>query len=457
MDSDRAIEDCTGRLVDYVLNSRFDDIPAEVRHEAERSFVNWTGVTVAGTRHQTVETAITALSEFSGPPQAAILGRPERFDILNASLINGMASAVLDFDSTQYKRTNIHPSGPVVPAILALAETMPVTGADFMHAYLLGIEVECRLANNVFGGTNSGWHVTGVVGTIGAAAAAGKLLGLNRQQLTWAFGIAATQPGGLREMYGTMCKSFTPGRACQNGLTAAILAAKGFNSSDHCIEASLGLAKVMAGVTDLSGVTEGLGEAFEVTTNIHKPFACAIVLHPIMDGCISLIKEHGFAPDEVAAVTLTVNPNVIVLAGRTEPTTGLEGKFSYNHASALALVTLAGGERQFQDDLIADPGIAGLRERVSATPSEDVRKNEAHITITLKDGRELKRHVEFALGCLENPMSDQDIEDKFRSLVSEILADPQADELVDLCWSVSELEDVADIPRATVPRVAVDG
>jgi 2-methylcitrate dehydratase PrpD len=450
-------DDITRRLVRYVISSRYDDIPGKVRHEAVRSFFNWTGVTVAGAHHETVEAAIRALKPLSGPAQAGILGRTERFDILNASLLNGMASAVLDFDSTQYKRTNIHPSGPVMPAVLALAETRPISGADFMHAYLLGIEVECRLANNVFGGANSGWHVTGVVGTIGAAAAAGKLLGLDEEQLTFAFGIAATQPGGLREMYGTMCKSFTPGRACQNGLTAALLAASGFKSSDRSIEAPLGLAKVMAGVTELEGVVADFGTAFEVSTNIHKPFACAIVLHPIVDGCIRLRNAHGFAPEDVDRVELTVNPNVLVLAGRTDPKNGLEGKFSYGHATALALTYLTAGEPQFQDAQIHDPALIYLRNRVSAKEQADIRKNEAHLIIHLKDGRILQEHVEYALGCLENPMSDADLGGKFKSLTESILPAAQVTELMDLLWSVEGLDDAGAIARTAVSKLAATG
>jgi 2-methylcitrate dehydratase PrpD len=447
------MDDVTRKLVEYVLTSKLDTIPQGVRHEAVRSLVNWTGVTIAGSRHETIETALAALKEFSGPAQATLFGREDRLDILHAALINGMASAVLDFDTTQYKHTNIHPSGPILPAMFAFAETRPTAGEDFLHAYLLGNEIECRLANVVFGANNPGWHITGAVGAIGAAAAVGRLMGLDAQQLTWAFGIAATQPGGLREMYGTMCKSFTPGRASQNGLTAALLAAKGFTSSDASIEAPLGLAKVMADITDLDGLTKGLGQEFEVTTNIHKPFACAIVLHPIVDGCVQLRRDHDLAPDAIASVALKVNPNVLLLAGRTDPKTGLEGKFSFGHATALALVHGKGGEPEFQDALISDPVLMDLRSRVTAEPDETIRKNEAYVTITLTDGVELSRHVEYALGCLENPMGDGDIEDKFRSLAQGVLADDQVEDVLGQCWSIASLDDVASLPRATVPKV----
>ena len=156
-------------------------------------------------------------SPFSGPAQASLLGRRERFDVMNAAFINGVSSHIFDFDDT-HLRTIVHPAGPVASAIMALSEYRPVSGADFLHALILGAEVECRIANAVYPAHyDIGWHITGTVGPFGAAAAAGKLLKLSEQQMVWALGLAATQPVGLREMFGTMTKSFHPGRAAQNG------------------------------------------------------------------------------------------------------------------------------------------------------------------------------------------------------------------------------------------------
>ena len=441
----------TRTLARYVLASDFDATPEAVRHEAVRSLINWTGCAIAGAHHATVETAMAALIPFSGPAQAQIVGRAERLDILSAALINGMASAVLDFDSTQFKHTNIHPSGPVLPAVLALSEFKPTSGAEALHAFLLGVEIACRLANVVFGPANPGWHVTGAVGAIGAAAAAGRLLGLDEDKMVAALGIAATQPGGLREMYGTMCKSFTPGRAAGNGLMAALLAEKGFDSAARPIEGSMGLAKVLAGATELSGLTEGLGEEFEISFNIYKPFACAIVLHPIADGCIGLRNAHGLKAADIDKVALRVNPNVLKLAGKEEPVTGLEGKFSFTHATALAIVHGAAGEAEFGDEPLADPEVAALRPRISATPDDAIAKDEVHIAITLADGRVLARHVEHALGSLENPMSDADIAAKFRSLAAGVLTQTRIDGLLKMCWDAAELEDAGAIARATAP------
>lgn len=242
-DSVAAGKDVTRKLANFVVTSQPDDVPHLVNKEAARTLLNWAACAVGGSRHETVDIAVGALAPFSGPPQATLLGRRERMDVFNAALINGIASHIFDYDDT-HLRTVIHPAGPVASAILAwseyraLSEYGPITGRDFMHALVLGVEVECRIGNAVYPAHyDAGWHITGTAGVFGSAAAAAQLMGLNQQQTTWALGLAATQPVGLREMFGTMTKSFHPGRAAQNGLTAAILAARGFTSSEQPLEA----------------------------------------------------------------------------------------------------------------------------------------------------------------------------------------------------------------------------
>ena len=217
-------------IADYVRNARVEDLPERVRKEVVRTFVNWMGVTIGGSRHESVGIAIAALRPFFGRAEADLVGRAERIDVLHAALINGIASHVLDFDDTHLK-TIIHPAGPVVSAILPLAQRQKITGVEFLHALALGIEIECRIGNAIYPSHyDAGWHITGSCGVFGSTVAAGKLLGLDTQQLTCAIGIAASQPVGLKVQFGTMTKSFHVGRAAQNGLVAAMLAANGFTS-----------------------------------------------------------------------------------------------------------------------------------------------------------------------------------------------------------------------------------
>jgi 2-methylcitrate dehydratase PrpD len=438
-------------LARYLVNSRWEDIPQRVRHEASRALLNWLGCAVGSCRHETVERALAAVRPFAGPPQAAVLGRAERLDILNAALVNGISSHVLDFDDTHAKA--IHPSAPVLPALLAYAEWRKVSGAELVHAFVLGVEAEERVGLSVFPEHyEAGWHITGTAGVFGAAAAAGKLLGLDQQRMAWALGIAATQSCGLQEMFGSDCKSLHPGRAAQGGLTAALLAANGFTSSEQAIEAPRGFARVMSRRFDPAVITEGLGERFELLSNMYKPYACGLVVHAVIDGCIELCREHRLAPDVIEAVELTVSPLVLRLTGKTAPQSGLEGKFSVYHAAAAAIVHGAAGEAQFSDACVRDPRVVAVRKRVSTREDAAIGRTEARVTIRTRDGRTLPRHVEHALGTLARPMSDGDLEAKFKGLAGEVLPPAQIEEAINLCWQISAQADAGALARAAVPR-----
>src|ERR1700758_657865 len=328
----------TRALAHYLVTAGYDDLPASVRKEGSRTLLNWVGVAIGGSRHQTVDIAAAALGPFSGPPQASLLGRREPFDIMHPPFTNGFPSHIFDYDDTHLK-TIIHPAGPVASAILAISEMQPVTGKDFLNALVLGVETECRIGNAVYPNHyDVGWHITGTAGVFGSAAAVGKLLKLNEQQMVWALGLAASQPVGLRESFGSMNKSFNPGRAASNGIFAAMLASKNFTSSDAMIEAKRGWANTISTKQDYKEITEGLGERYEAILNTYKPFACGIVMHPAIDAAIQLRNQYQLKPDQIDTINLRVNPLVLELTGKKTPTAGLEGKFSIYHAVAVAIV-----------------------------------------------------------------------------------------------------------------------
>jgi 2-methylcitrate dehydratase PrpD len=442
----------TRTLARFVVGHCAADIPDRVRHEAARSFLNWVGCAIGGSRHETVECALAALAQFSGPPQASVLGRKERLDIMLAALMNGITSHTFDCDDTHLK-TVIHPSGPVASAILALAERTPVRGEDFVHAFVLGVEVECRIGNAVYPAHyDVGWHITGTAGVFGAAAAAGKLLGLNEQQMVWALGIAATQSSGLREMFGTMSKPFHPGTAARNGLLAALLAQQNFTSSNEAIEAKRGFGHVLSTQFRPQAITDKLGDTWEISLNTYKPYACGIVIHPTIDGCIQLRNANALKADDIESITLKVHPLVLELTGKKTPQTGLEGKFSVYHSAAVAIIHGAAGEPEYSDAVVCDPRVIALRDRVSAAADPRVHEDQVHITIRVKTGKTLEKFVEHAIGSIDRPMSDADLEAKFRSFAQGILSPAETDRVIRLCWDVARLADVAEVARGTVPR-----
>jgi 2-methylcitrate dehydratase PrpD len=440
-----AAVDVTKTLAAYVVDAKAADVPQAVRTEAVRSLLNWAGCAIGGSGHETVDRALAAVTPFSGKPEATLFGRSEKIDVLNAALLNGIASHVFDFDDTHLK-TIIHPAGPVASALAALAEIRPMTGAELLHAFILGVEVECRIGNAVYPAHyDIGWHITGTAGVFGAAAAAGKILGLNAQQMTWALGIAGTQSSGFREMFGTMCKSFHPGRAAQNGLLSAFLAQQNFTSSDRVLEAPRGFAHVMSTARDFNEITGGLGEHFEVSLNTYKPFACGIVIHPSIDGAIQLRNENGLTAEMVEKVELRVAPLVLELTGKKTPRTGLEGKFSVFHSVAVAIIDGAAGEREYSDAKVVDPMVVKLRDSVGAVIDKGLRDDEAYVTVFLKDGRKLERHVPHALGSLERPMSDADLDAKFMGLCDGVISKDQAQKVLALYRKAETVADAAEL------------
>ena len=444
----------TRTLAKFIVNHRYAGIPEKVRHEAARSFLNWVGCAVGASRHETVERALAALSEFSGPREATVLGRGDRLDIMFAALMNGTTSHTFDFDDTHLK-TVIHPSGPVASAILALAERKPVKGEDFVHAFILGVEAECRIGNAVYPSHyDVGWHITATTGVFGAAAAAGRLLGLSEQQMVWALGIAATQSSGVREMFGTMVKPMHPGNAARNGLLAALLASKNFTSAEQGIEGRRGFANVLATARNYAEITEKLGETWEISLNTYKPYACGIVEHPAIDGCVQLRNEYKLKPEDIESIALKVHPLVLELTGKKTPQTGLEGKFSVYHSSAVAIVHGAAGEEQYSDEVVRDPRVIALRDKVMATVESGIHEDQVRIAIRLKGGKVLEKYVEHAVGSLGKPMSDADLETKFRGLAQGILSRGETDNLIQLCWDAGKLKDAGEVARASVPAVA---
>jgi 2-methylcitrate dehydratase PrpD len=439
-----ASKDATRKLARFITTSHCEGLPESVRHEAKRTLLNWVGCAIGGSGHEAVSNALAALLPFFGAGEASLFGRRERVDILHASLLNGISSHVFDFDDT-HAYTAIHPAAPVAPAILALAEHQAISGRDFLNALVVGIETECRIGKAVTPSHyEAGWHITGTAGVFGSAAAAGRLLGLNEQQMCWALALAAAQPVGLQEMFGSMTKSFHPGRAAQNGLTAALLASKGFTSSEQPLEAKRGWFDVMSTKTNYAALTD---ESWEILNNSYKPFACGLVVHPVIDGCLQLRDAHRLTPDAIDRIELDVNPRVMMLTGIKEPTSGLEGKFSVYHAAAVAIVEGAAGERQFSDEAVRARATADLRRRVFPSTDPAIGKIQARVTITLKNAAQLVAFVEHAAGSVKKPMSDGAIEQKVLGLADRILPADQVRDVVNLCWRADELDDAGEIAR----------
>ncbi len=441
----------TATLASWIVSNRIEAVPEDVRHEARRAIVNYLGCALGGSHDEAVDIAIRALGPYSGPPAASVLGRAERFDPLLASLMNGISSHVYDFDDTTPKNY-MHPTSPVASALFAYASVNPVSGRDFMEAFITGFEAEMRIGNAVYPAHyDVGWHITGTAGVFGAAAAIGKLLGLTLQQTVWNIGLAATQAAGIREMFGSMAKSFHPGRAAQNGYSAALLSQAGFTAGEHGLEGARGFAAVQAASYDLSRITAGLGEDYELRANTYKPFPCGIVNHPTIDGAIQIHHEHRPAPASIAAVRLRVAPLVLDLCNQTGITKGLQGKFSVYHGAAVGLVRGKAGIREYTDAAVNDPEIRRVRERTTAVGDASLTEDQAGIEVELTNGEKLTRFVAQSLGNIHRPLTDRQLEDKFLDQAALALPSAQAGKLLEQCWAIDRMEDVNGLIETAIP------
>lgn len=447
-------EGATARLAQYAVDLKYEDLPENVIHAAKRCLLDWLGVALGGSTHRGVDMLLEVAKTIGTQPKASIIGRRERTDLLHAALVNGFMSHVLDYDDTDVE-SYVHPSSPLWPAISALSEMQPVSGKQAIMAFVLGYEVENRIGHGINRYHDErGWHMTAMVGGFGAAAAAGKLLHFDGEQMCRAFGIAATSSSGLREMFGTLCKPFHPGKASMSGLYAALLARAGFTSSQSVLEAQRGFFFVNAGTTDTERVVLGLGEGFEILNDSIKPYSCGSVTHPAIEAVINLRNRQTIDPESVLKIEAEVHPIVLEVTDRPTPQTGLKGKFSIYHCLAAALVDGRCGPDQFTDKKVHDPVIQSMRAIASASANPDFRYEEARVRLTLKEGEILEEHVPFVSGTPTNPLSDDQLMSKYSPLAVKVLGSHGAKNLAERVWNLDEVDSFQNLLMMTTPAIA---
>ncbi len=410
------------RLVDFALGAHWPDIPDGARTAVRMLFGNAAALAVAAAPLPAVENAAAMLRRVGRTGWIPVLGRRDRWNPLDAAMLTGIAIHLEDFDDTHLP-TVLHPAAPILPAALAAAQWKKGASTEVLRAIAVGAEVAIRVGNGTRPGHyNQGWHVTGTMGRIGAAVAAGAILGLDARQLKSAIAIATTEAAGLTAALGTMSKALHPGRAASDGLEAALLAAHGLEGGEADPLTGEGSFPVLsAPAMDAGAMVEGLGTEWELEQNAFKPYACGVVSHPVIDAAIELAAQAG--PDEVQAVEVTVNPVVLDVMGVSAPTTGLESKFSAAHCFAVGFLYGAGGPHQFSDEVARRPEVAALRDRVKFNLSADVPKGAAKAALTTKAGAARHVDVRHATGSIQRPMTEAQLRRKAQGLVEPLLGD----------------------------------
>ena len=433
-------------LARFVAETPAARIPDAVLHQGKRCVINTIAVALHATQDPALKMMLNVLAAEGGAKRASVLGGTFKTSLQNAALANGLLVHLDDFDDTFFP-TVLHPSAPTIPAALALAEQVCASGQDFLVASILGLETTCRVALAIQGMRHGAvWHMTGTAGVFGGAAAVGRLLGLDTETMARALSLAGTQACGLRETFGTMTKAFHPARAAQSGVLAALLAQQGFTSASTIIEGQHGFIAAFAPRDgDAACITDGLLERWEVMNNAPKPYASAILSHPLIDAMLAFRRKPGVSPDQVASIRGRVNPLTIKLESRPEPRTGLEGRLSFQHAMTMALVDGVCYPAQFTDARVLDPVVTALRSKIKVEADASIAQDQCELTLTLSDGRSYTERVMHATGSPDNPVSDAQLDRKFRALAGSVLPKARVKRLLATLWQLERVADVGEI------------
>lgn len=440
----------SSRFANFIAMTPSSAIPASVRHDARRAILNNFAAGFGGCRDVAIDAMLAVVGPETGPRIASVIGRPEKLGMLDAAWLNAAIANVLDFDDT-HLATVIHPTSPIAPALLAFAEHRaavgrPISGAALTDAFVVGVEVCCRIGNAMSPGHyNRGWHITGTCGVLGAAAGVARLKGLDAECTNWALANAATQASGLVETLGFHAKSLNPASAARNGLLSALLAARGLSGPARPIEGPRGFFAVMSDSPDLSGLTDRFGETWEISLNALKPYPCGVVLHPVIDACLEL-RAAGRTPplDQIESIIVRGNSLLKARADR-RVTTGREAQVCLPHSVAVALLLGRAGPAEYTDALVNDSDVCAIGAKVVMHVDDDVPTEAAGVTVVRNDGVRLAEiYVSHARGSLGRPLTDAEVEAKLRAQAALNAPGVNCDKLIETVWSLDRQINAAE-------------
>ena len=438
------------RFARFVHRTGFAELPERVRHESRRSLLNALGCALGVARSLPVEQAIAVHRQFGGVPVATVIGRGERLDLLGASFVNAVSSNLLDYDDT-HLGTVIHPTAPVMPPALALAEAHGFPGREVLTAFALGAEVECRIGNGVSPGHYArGWHITSTCGVFGAAAASAKLLGLAPPQIADALGIAASQSAGLVENLPSAAKNVSVGNAARNGLFAALMAQAGYEAAMAAIEGPLGWARAMGDTPDTSAMLDSLGEVWELARNTYKPYPSGIVFHAVTDACLALRRDHGLDPAAISGVTV-FGDALLLARGDRQVNNARDARVSIHHTAAIAFLFGTATVGDYETPTVMDPKVRAFLTKVRAQLAPELPRGAARVDVALADGRTLSATVLHPHGSTEHPLSDAEIEAKVRNCAATGSPDCDVGRVIQLVWALDEQADTKALMEALMP------
>ncbi|AET67314.1 uncharacterized protein involved in propionate catabolism [Desulfosporosinus orientis DSM 765] len=435
-------------LACFIKGLRFADLPAEVVLAAKNAFLDWLGSAAAGSQREPGRIVLSVAEELGGKAEATLISTGRKTSSILAAFVNGSVSHIVELDDV-HKASIIHAGAPIIPAALAAAEKTGAGGRALIEGIVAGYESAIRIGEAVTPAHYHYWHTTGTVGTFGAAAAAGKILNLSEKELVHALGTAGTQAAGLWEFLadGAMSKHLHPGKAALNGLLAALLAGHGFTGASKIIEGEKGFVRATAQEFDLSKISQGLGQNYKILENCIKIHASCRHTHPAIDLVLELVKKYDLTPENIQTIVTRTYPIALDLTGNYEPHTLYAAKFSLPFCVALAAKQRKAGLNDFNQQTLVDPVIRDLMSRVQLMEDPEITalypaKWPALVEITDSEGKMFSQRTDYPAGDPENPVSQRDLEQKFRELASAHFGVARVQELVLL---ISQLEDLSSL------------
>ncbi|MFC1918403.1 MmgE/PrpD family protein [Chloroflexota bacterium] len=385
----------TRRLAEFIHDLSYDDIPENTIAKAKLLFLNWAGVTVGGyvDGQSEMNPMVEALSPFFGQPQATLITKKKKIDLINATLINGTASHYLDFDDDDFGKGIGHPGPPVIPAAVAMGEYREVNGKKLIEAIVAGVEAGGRIGDSVRPEHyNIGWHGTATLGIFGACAAAAKIIGLSADKIVTSLGITGTQAAGLRQSFGTTCKPLHAGKAASNGTLAVVLAENGFTAPQQILEGDWGFGRVLSPKFDETKINN-FGQPFKIEDVVYKRYPSCYDTHAHIWCILGIRDKYQLKVSDVVSVTMKASSFAYMNCNNPQPKTGLEGKFSIRYCAALALLKGKARVLDFTVEAVKAPEIREAMAKINVIPDKSLKKYEAEVCIKTTDGKEIKERL----------------------------------------------------------------
>jgi 2-methylcitrate dehydratase PrpD len=461
----------TAAVVRFVDGARIQDMPADVVKEGKRCLIDGLGLMLAGSTLRGSEIIRASIAAVGGKSEASVLGRAHlAAPVAAVALANGASGHAMDFDDTQLSTTPdriygllTHPTIPALAASLAVAERLGASGQAFLEAFLTGFEVECKIAEAIDPDHyQRGFHTSGTVGTFAGATCAAKLMRLSPDVVAHALGIAASLASGIRVNFGTMTKPLHVGRAAENGVVAAQLAAGGFTAASDALDGPWGFFRVFAGGADVERISPVLGKPYTIVdpgVSI-KPYPCGVLGHPSMDAMLKLVTDHDVKPDQIQRIRLRAGTNILNPLRYKTAKTELEAKFCPPFMLSSIALRRKAGIHEFTDEFVSSEPVQRMMERVElimdpAIEAKGFDRIRSIVEVDLKDGRPLVQPSdERYRGGPERPFTRQELRDRFEECAGLVLPPSQIDEAFGAIESIDTLKDIRALVKLLTPSAS---